>query len=252
MGKRKPIDVFEEEILVDHEHDLVNFLLGDEDTVSRGAAPPPPKDILQVDTGFMDDVRKEAERELNKQILKEETEVFTAPSETTPSAVLRNVSTGVMGINLMPGSPLNKAMANPAENDKLLGVLRDNKPNSTILKVVMEEIAEEAAYIKAFRNEHWGTGEDLSDSSLKRIKILKHLVETIIEQERLKKDNVSGKVDFHGEAFQKVLKYFLETIQKTFGKVNIPVQYEDIFFTELAKSFDNFEKNAERIYYGKD
>jgi hypothetical protein len=82
--------------------------------------------------------------------------------------------------------------------------------------------------------------------------MLKHLVETIVEQEKLKRASVTGKVDFHGEAFQRVLKFFMETILKTFKKVHIPVQFEDIFFTELAKEFSTFEKDAERIYYGKD
>jgi hypothetical protein len=58
-------------------------------------------------------------------------------------------------INVQPGSVLNKAIANPAENDALLGIIRDNKPVSTIFRAIMEEIAEEAAYIKAWRNENW-------------------------------------------------------------------------------------------------
>ena len=61
-----------------------------------------------------------------------------------------------------------------------------------------------------------------------------------------------GKIDFFSDNFQRVLKNFLEIIQKTFRKVNIPSQFEDIFFSQLAKDFDNFEKKAEKIYYGKD
>jgi hypothetical protein len=82
--------------------------------------------------------------------------------------------------------------------------------------------------------------------------MLKDLVETLIEREKLKKEKNVGKIDFHGENFQKVLRYFLEVIQKTFKKVSIPTQFEDIFFTQLAKEFNNFEKTAEKIYYGKE
>lgn len=161
-------------------------------------------------------------------------------------------ATVVANVNITPGGQLSNIIANPLENDNLVAVIRDNKPTGTIMRAIMEEIAEEAAYIKAWRVDKWNTGEDLSDATFKRIKMLKHLVETIIEQEKLKKESVSGKVDFHGEAFKRVLKYFLETIQKTFRKVHIPVQFEDIFFTELAKAFDNFEKIAEKLYYGKE
>lgn len=147
---------------------------------------------------------------------------------------------------------LSSAIGNPLDNDNLLSAIRNNKSSTSLLRAIMQEIAEEAAYIKAWRSVHWDSGEDLSEATFKRIKMLKHLVETVMEQEKIKKDSTSGKVDFHGEAFQKVLKFFLETILGTFKKVNIPAQYEDIFFTALAKDFDGFEKNAERIYYGKE
>jgi hypothetical protein len=237
MAKKKPdIDIYEGDICIDPNLDLVENLL--ENTLIETSP------ILNVESEFMADIGQEAEaRLLAKEVI--------IPA-SAPSQGLKNNAHGVMNINIKPGSSLSHAIANPTENDNLLAVIRDNKPINTVLKAIMEEIAEEAAYLKAWRNENWSTGEDLSEPTFKRIKILKHLVETIVEQEKLKKDTVSGKVDFHGEPFQKVLKFFLETIQKTFRKVHIPEQFEDIFFTELAKSFDSFEKNAERIYYGKD
>lgn len=163
-----------------------------------------------------------------------------------------NISQPSVSINVRRDTALDKIIGDPRDNDVLLGVIRDNRPTSTILNSVMEEIAEEAAFIKAWRNKNWDSDKDLSDATLKRIKMLKNLVETITEREKLRREDNIGKVDFHGEAFQRVLKYFLEVIQKTFRKINIPKQYEDIFFPELGKEFDNFEKQAEKIYYGKD
>jgi len=116
----------------------------------------------------------------------------------------------------------------------------------------LEEMAEEAAFIKAWRNNNWDGTADLSEATGKRIKMLKDIVETLVEKEKLKKEKNVGKVDFYGDNFQRVLKHFLEVIQKTFKKVSIPAQFEDIFFTQLAKEFDGFEKSAEKIYYGKD
>lgn len=163
-----------------------------------------------------------------------------------------NISQQPVSINVRKDAALDKIIGDPRDNDALLGVIRDNRPTSTVLNRVMEEIAEEAAFIKAWRNKNWDSDKDLSDATFKRIKMLKNLVETIIEKEKLRRENNIGKVDFHGEAFQRVLKYFLEVIQKTFRKINIPKQYEEIFFPELGKEFDNFEKQAEKIYYGKE
>jgi hypothetical protein len=204
--------------------------------------------ILNVDSDFMSGVSREAEKSLKK----DQDAILMPPISTTSRNIIANNPDGVMNINIQPGSSLNKALANPTQNDSLIAAIRDNQSSNMVLRAIMAEIAEEAAYLKAWRNENWGNGEDISDATFKRIKMLKHLVETIVEHEKLKKDSVSGKVDFHGEAFQRVLKYFLETLQTTFHKINIPVQYEDIFFTELAKAFDGFEKSAERIYYGKE
>lgn len=238
--KKQDLDIYEEDICQETS-DIVNDIL---ETASSTAEPVP---ILDVTKDFINIIAIEEEEKVRKK------EVLTPAVNTSPSQVLRNNINNALKINLKPGAnPLTNAIANPVENDNLVAVLRNNKPTNTVLHAVMEEIAEEAAYIKAWRNENWNTGEDLSEATFKRIKMLKHLVETVIEQEKLKRSSATGKVDFHGEAFERVLKYFLETIQKTFKTVNIPRQYEDIFFTELAKEFDGFEKIAERIYYGKE
>jgi hypothetical protein len=239
MANKKKIDrnldIYEDEILRGPQ-ELVDELLDEE------------KSPYDISKEFMSEVQAQIEQD--DLISKGEDDIVTPA--LTKAQILSNNPRGVLNINIKPGSPLSNAISDPTENDNLLAVIRDNKPPNTILKAIMEEIAEEAAYIKAWRNENWNSGQDISEATFKRIKMLKHLVETVIEQEKLKKNSVIGKVDFHGESFQRVLKHFLETIQKTFRKVHIPEQFEDIFFTELAKSFDNFEKSAERIYYGKD
>jgi len=147
---------------------------------------------------------------------------------------------------------LQKFLSNPRANDKLLATVRSAKATTTVLSAVLEEIAEEAAFIKAWRNDNWNSKEDLSEATARRIKMLRSLVETLVDREKLKDKSLVGKVDFYSDNFQRVLKQFLMTIQTTFRKINIPKQYEDIFFTQLAKDFDGFEKIAEKIYYGKD
>lgn len=147
---------------------------------------------------------------------------------------------------------LQQLINDPVQNDKLVSIIREEKPSISILNQIMQEIAEEIAYIKAWRAQNWNSKDDLSDATFKRIKMLKNLVDTIVEKDRLRQQQKVGKIDFYGENFQNVLKHFLEVIQQTFQKVNIPEQYEDIFFTQLAKEFNGFERKAEKIYYGKE
>lgn len=148
-------------------------------------------------------------------------------------------------------SEIKKALTNPAVNDKLVEVVRRDDSTVTILNTLMEEIAEDAAYLKAWRNTVWDGQKDISESVLSRTKMLSEFVKALSEREKLKREKAVGKVDFHSENFQNVLKYFMSVIIETFRKVQIPPQYEDIFVTQLAKEFDGFEKKAEKIYYGK-
>jgi hypothetical protein len=156
-----------------------------------------------------------------------------------------------VGISIPEASDIRKAVTNPAANDKLVESIRRDDSTLTILNTVMEEIAEEAAFIKAWRNQNWDGEKDISEATLSRIKMLSELVKSISEREKLKREKAVGKVDFHSENFQSVLKYFMSIIVGTFKKVQIPQQFEDIFITQLAKDFDGFEKKAEKIYYGK-
>ena len=153
--------------------------------------------------------------------------------------------------NLPEASEIRKALANPAVNDRLVEEVRKDSSTLTLLNTVMEEIAEEAAYLKAWRNAVWNGETDISDATMTRIKMLKSLVDTLVEREKMKREKSVGRVDFHSDNFQNVLRFFMATILKTFKKVKVPPQYEDIFFTQLAQDFDGFEKKAERLYYGK-
>jgi len=224
---------------------------------------PEPKDIrvdvedildepLIDENGNLTLSRTDKQEEIDKDIDTEGTvlEVAQHKIETDPHPIV-NDPNQLVSVNLRQGSPVQRAIGNPIANDALVDSIRNEDPTTTLLNRVMEEIAEEAAFIKAWRNENWDAEKDLSEATNKRIQMLRQLVETIVHREKLKQSKNVGKIDFHGENFQEVLKYFLKTIQGTFKKVGIPEQYGKIFFAQLAKDFDGFEKKAEKIYYGK-
>jgi len=180
-----------------------------------------------------------------------------APKTSSVPAISLNVTNNpnaVLATNILQGGQLSKVLANPADNDALVDSLRNEDPTQTVLNNIMVEIAEEAAYLKAWRATQWAANPgqvDMSEATHRRIKMLADIVETLMKKERLIKEKDVGKIDFYGENFKHVLKYFLEVISETFNKVHIPEQYNDIFFAQLAKEFDGFEKKAEKIYYNK-
>jgi hypothetical protein len=167
------------------------------------------------------------------------------------SIPMSNDPDDILQVNVKPGGLLQRNIEDPTENDDLFSSIKNNDATSTILNYIMVEIAEEAAYLKTWRRENFNLKEDLSEISNKRILILKKLVDTIEKREKISNSKSTGKVDFHSENFQKVFSHFLHVVKDTFTEVNIPAQYEDIFFSQLAKALDGFEDTAEKIYHGK-
>lgn len=188
----------------------------------------------------------------NRKIFEEDEEAMQ--KEGNPDIVkdiIINEPEDVLQVNIKTGSPLQKVIEDPTENDDLYISLKNNDSTSTVLNHIMVEIAEEAAYLKTWRRENYNLKDDLSEISNKRILILKKLVETIEKREKINNSKATGKVDFHSDNFQKVFSHFLQTVKSTFEKVNVPAQYEEIFFSQLAKDLDGFEDTAEKIYQGK-
>lgn len=163
-----------------------------------------------------------------------------------------NTPQQVMSTAIAPGSPLQKQIISPLDNDTLVQIVKDQASTQTILNTILNEISEEIAYLKAKREEHWGTDKDIEVTSLKRVQALQQMAEAVVKKEKLSRDRNDGKIDFYSDNFQRVLKSFLEIIKATMTKVKIPPQYLGIFFSQLAKEFDGFEKKAEKIYFGKD
>lgn len=192
-------------------------------------------------------IKKDEEDQEN---ISEDIEEGSEPKDLSRGPV-SNEADALIPSNVPNGQQLQKAIDDPSRTDQLCNVVRDHRPTSTVLKAIMEEIAEEAAFVKAWRNENWDTKTDISDATFKRVRMLQQLVSTLVEKEKLKREKSVGKIDFYSDNFQRIFKYFLNVIQKTFRDVKIPEQFEDVFFTKLAKEFDGFEKKAEKIYYNK-
>ena len=148
-----------------------------------------------------------------------------------------------------PDSVVKQLMEDPTKNDNLYVVLKQEENIGVLLSSVMQEIAEELAYQKAYRKIQYIANEDISELSLKRTKSLEVLVKALVEKDKLKK-GVDGKIDFYGEKFEKIMEFILTVVKDAFEKVGIPEQFNDIFFVQLAQDLEGFEKKVEKRYYG--
>jgi hypothetical protein len=154
--------------------------------------------------------------------------------------------------NIQTGGSLQTVIEDPTEHDSLCISIRNNDPTITVLNNVMAEIADEAAYLKAWRKQNFNLTEDMfSEVSDKRVMALKKIIETLERKEKLLNTKNNAKIDFRSDSFIRIFEYFLKSVKSTFKKVNIPDQFNDIFFSQLAKELDGFEDKAERLYYGK-
>jgi hypothetical protein len=148
-----------------------------------------------------------------------------------------------------PDSMVKQLMEDPTKNDTLYTVLKQEENTGVLLGNVMQEIAEELAYLKAYRRIHYIANEDISEVSLKRTKALESLVKALVEKDKLKR-GFDGKIDFYGEKFEKVMEFILTVVKEAFEKIGIPEQFNDIFFVQLAQDLEGFEKKVEKVYYG--
>lgn len=161
-----------------------------------------------------------------------------------------NDPTDILDINIQPGLPLQKAITDPVRNDKLLASIRREESTQTLFNGIMQEIAEELAYLKAYRREHFLSDQDTTDVSFKRVKALRELVDTLVKREA-QKEKKEGKIDFYGDRFESVMKFLLEKVVGAFEKVGVPDQFHEIFLAQLGQDLEGFEKEVEKIYYGK-
>ena len=149
-----------------------------------------------------------------------------------------------------PKEIAKRMFSDPTKNDALYDLIKKDDTSTHVFKQVLKEIAEELAYLKAARKINFLTQTDATDTSSQRIRALKSLVDMIAEREKAQ-SQYGGKIDFRGDRFEEVVKFFLEAVKTAFEKSGIPEQFNDIFYTQLAQDLDGFEKKVENIYYGK-
>jgi hypothetical protein len=158
----------------------------------------------------------------------------------------------VLQLNLTAQTAVQKTIEDPTESDPLYNAIKSDDPTVSVLREASLQLVEEVSWMRAWRKENFAIDDDkTSEISDKIMKAMNKLIELIMKKEAIVNTKGKDKIDFHGENFTKIFEHFVKIVQKTMEKVNTPKEYVDVFFSELAKNMDGFEKTAEKIYYGK-
>lgn len=129
------------------------------------------------------------------------------------------------------------------DDDICIAIKEDEVPD-TVLKVVLQGLAEEQASLRCLRKKKGKEDKDTSFISLKRGTLLKYMSETLLQRQAL--TGGSGELDLRGPKFREIFKMFLEIISDTFDEVKIPAEYREMFFHALSRNLEGWEERAEK------
>ena len=143
----------------------------------------------------------------------------------------------------------------PVGDDLVLqNMLEEGEPARAIYARVLVEMADEDAHMKSLRVAAENMGIPFSKISRDRVSTLKELADIMdkkVKEETLKGGNTGGKVDFHSENFQNIVRWILEQTKAAAKDAMIPDHSVKLLFTRLQQSMNGFEEIAEGIYYGE-
>lgn len=110
------------------------------------------------------------------------------------------------------------------------------------LQHVKEHVAREAASLQFTKQEEEKYGRDTSQISSRRITALREIASIELE---IKKLGVTM-IDLKGERFQKIFKFFLETVRES-ALATLPSEQVDLLFNLLGTKLEGWEEKAQAL-----
>jgi len=111
-----------------------------------------------------------------------------------------------------------------------------------VLKLIRQQIAEEAAALHFNRLEQEKYGKDTQTISSRRIAALKDIGNLELELKKLGNQTI----DLKGEQFQKVFAYLVNIIKEV-AVESLNSESADLFLTQLAAKMEGWEDQAESL-----
>jgi hypothetical protein len=127
-------------------------------------------------------------------------------------------------------------------SDPLVKSSADRKEAIETLHRVKEEIARESAALHFQRIEEEKYGKDTSQMSSRRISALREVANLELEIRRIGATHI----DLKGERFQKIFKFFLETVREAAAGSLSPEQI-DLLFNRLGTLLEGWEEKAQTL-----
>jgi len=128
------------------------------------------------------------------------------------------------------------AKSDHLKDDALIKVMRDSPDSDSILDVILQQLAQEAASMEFERLEAERNGRDTSTISLRRANILKSAGDMFLQR---KKISVAGTLDLDSPAFSEVFRFMLETFRGAMVDSGMRPELVETTFAKLSKRLDD-------------
>jgi len=125
------------------------------------------------------------------------------------------------------------------DTDPVVRATQKNADPLDVLKIIKGEVAKESAALHFQRIENEKYGRDVAQVSTRRIDALKKIADIELEIKKLGADTL----DIHSEKFQRVFKFWINTIREIAEQTMTPEQI-DLFFNHLSTSMEGWEEKV--------
>lgn len=128
------------------------------------------------------------------------------------------------------------------DTDPLVKTAMSRAESIDTLQQVKEQLAREAASLQFAKTEEDKYGRDTSQMSSRRIAALREIASVELE---IKKLGVTM-IDLKGERFQKIFKFFLETVRES-ALATLSSEQIDLLFNRLGTKLEGWEEKAQSL-----
>lgn len=125
------------------------------------------------------------------------------------------------------------------DTDPVVRATQKNADPLDVLKIIKGEVAKESAALHFQRIENEKYGRDVAQVSTRRIDALKKIADIELEIKKLGADTL----DIHSEKFQRVFKFWINTVREIAEQTMTPEQI-DLFFNHLSTSMEGWEEKV--------
>ena len=128
-------------------------------------------------------------------------------------------------------------------SDSLVNTVKEDSESDKVLDAILSAMAEDAAVIDFEKEEAFRTGQDASNLSTKRARILKGMSDIWLRKKALTE---GGVIDIDSPVFKELFSLILETFREVLFDAGVPPEHVETIFAKLISAFDDVWKEDAR------